>query len=220
MSYEILCQDSKCWLQSKPDQSINNIITGLPDMNELGDDYNKDKYIQFFDEISSLIFNKIKPQGYAIFIQTDRKNNGELIDKSYHLTKSAYKCGMKLLWHKIVCNRDAGKIDIFRPSYSHFLCYTKSGSVGKAFQDVYPKGTKIYNNATPQNVSESAADFVSNKLKQKVVVGYDVVDPFVGRGTIGIDCVKKGLSFLGIDIDKSQCEYAENILKKTICQEI
>jgi hypothetical protein len=215
LNWSILCQDSVLWLKSQPDQSISNVITGIPDLNELGPDTDKKKYLEFFNEVSQLIFKKLQPDGYAIFVQTDRKYDGALIDKSYLLTDSAYKCGLKLVWHKMVCQRDVGKKDLYRPTYSHFLCYTLKGSPGTAFEDVFPVGGKLYENGTPFNVALSAADFISKKIKkQKHQTLYQVVDPFVGRGTVGLSCVQKGLTFLGIDIDKNQCQSSEELLTR------
>lgn len=216
MDYKILCKDSKIWLNEQKDNSVPNFITGIPDLNELGETYDNIKYLAFFNEISKLIFKKVKKDGYCIFIQTDRKYEGQLIDKSYLLTDMAYKCGFKLLWHKIVCQRDVGKKDLFRPTYSHFLCYTVNGTPGAAFEDVLPVGGKLYENATPYNAAISAAEFiVKQSKKQKILQGnlpYMVVDPFVGQGTIGVAALLNGLSFLGIDIDQNQCQLTEKLI--------
>lgn len=218
MSFEILCQDSVKWLEDQPNNSVRNFITGIPDLNELGDTFDQKKYIEFFNRVSLLIFKKIKRNGYAIFLQTDRKINGQLIDKSYLLTHMAYSCGFKLVWHKIVCQRDVGKKDLFRPTYSHFLCYTITGSPGAVFEDILPVGGKLYENATPYNAALSATEFLAKQIvKQKLEqhdLGFDVVDPFVGQGTIGVAAIQKGLSFLGIDIEQDQCHLSKGLLEK------
>ena len=205
-SYKIICADSISYLNDRQDNVIDNFITGLPDMNEVSMDI--DAYIKFFRETAYLIFKKLSRTGYAIFIQTDRKINGEWFDKSYHLTDMAYKAGCKLRWHKIILQREVGKIHLQRPTYSHVLCYSYTSKPGKAFEDVIPIGSKIYDNATPLNVAEKSVDFIlGNKFPGKIVV-----DPFVGRGTVGIVCMKKGIQFLGIDIDKDQCAETEKAL--------
>ena len=220
MSFKILCRDSIQWLQKQPNLSIPNFITGLPDMNELGANISYDDYIDFFNKASRLIFQKVKKDGYCIFIQTDRKYQGQLIDKSYLLTSMAIQCGFKLVWHKIVCQRDIGKTDLFRPTYSHFLCYTIKGTPGKAFMDVLPVGDKLYENGTPYNAALSAAEFITiQHKKQKNAendLPYDVVDPFVGQGTVGRVVLEVGLSFLGIDLLVEQCEKTQDLLEDTI----
>jgi len=229
--FSILCQDSVSWLKKIPDGSVKNFVTGIPDMNELGD-ITLAQYLEFFKEVAGLIFRKLNPNGYCIFIQTDRKfkpkphsdEKGCYIDKSYLLTDVAVHSGAKLLWHKIVCLRDVGKKDLYRPTYSHYLCYTYKGTPGVAFEDVLPVGHKLYDNATPDVVAESAVEFVKQQMNSRrgralrsaddseIDRSPDVVDPFVGQGTIGIKTVAHGLSFLGIDIDRNQCEIARKLL--------
>ncbi len=217
MLFKILCQDSIKWLKQQQNHSIPNFITGIPDLNELGENFSQTDYLKLFSEIAQLIFKKVKKNGYAIFIQTDRKIDGKLIDKSYLLTNEAYKLGFKLVWHKIVCQRDVGKKDLFRPTYSHFLCYTINGSPGMAFEDVLPVGGKLYENATPYNAAISAAEFLSKQIKKQKHdpsdLKFDVVDPFLGQGTIGAAVLQKGLSFLGIDIDSEQCRLSKGLLE-------
>ena len=217
MSYKILTLDSLKWLSKQPDRSIKNVITGIPDMGEL-DKMDIDGYLQFFVKCAALIFTKISEDGYCIFIQTDRKYDKQLIDKSYILTKTACEFGFKLLWHKIVCQRDVGKKDLFRPTYSHMLCYSIKGTPGTPFEDVIGLSKKIYDNATPMKAAERAMDFiVAQKNKQKFnakTLNFDVVDPFVGRGTVAIVAIEKGLSVLGIDIDPKQSKITERTLSK------
>jgi 16S rRNA G966 N2-methylase RsmD len=49
-------------------------------------------------------------------------------------------------------------------------------------------------------------------IEHLTVKGQTVVDPFCGSGTAGIAALKLGRKFVGIDIDKSACETAENRL--------
>lgn len=38
--------------------------------------------------------------------------------------------------------------------------------------------------------------------------GYRVIDPFMGSGTTGVNCVETGRKFIGIEIDKTYCDIA------------
>ena len=218
-NWNIICDDSLKWLRCQGDRSIANVLTGLPDMNEVHMEL--PEYLEFFRTIAELIFQKLSDNGYAIFIQTDRKFDGQTIDKSYHLTDVAYKNTMKLVWHKIVLQRDVGKIDLHRPTYSHVLCYTRNGKPGAAFQDVFPVSDKLYENATPQNACYRSAEYLYTVSKSRGAgikdgddhnVSGDVVDPFVGRGTAGVACLRAGLTFVGIDIDEEQCQKSRDLL--------
>jgi len=85
------------------------------------------------------------------------------------------------------------KIDLYCPTYSHVLCYSKKGTTGSAFPDVFPVGKKLYSNATQQNVADESVKFVKQRAtsigKYKYYV-VDVVDPFIEKGTIALSCLK------------------------------
>ena len=42
--------------------------------------------------------------------------------------------------------------------------------------------------------------------------GWTVYDPFMGTGTTGVACKKRGLNFVGTEISEKQCEYASKRL--------
>jgi hypothetical protein len=221
--FKILNNDSLKWLSEQEDHSINNFLTGLPDLDEIINIEDKDKvdkvftlddYRKFFCQTGDLIFKKLKKNGYSIFIQTDRKINGEWFDKSYHLTNTAYNNGLKLMWHKIVLQRGIGKIHLQRPTYSHVLCYSYMNKPKKCFPDVFDIGEKMYENSTPKNVSDACAEFLFSKDKDSASTFPFVVDPFVGRGTTAVSVLEKNMTFLGIDILKEQCDLTMDLLNK------
>jgi adenine-specific DNA methylase len=66
---------------------------------------------------------------------------------------------------------------------------------------------KRYKNGTPPEAAKRALEFVAKHSKIK-----EVVDPFVGRGTIPLLAKKLGLSSVGIDIDPEQCALTRKAL--------
>ena len=76
--------------------SIANVITGIPDLNEMGN-MNETDYTKFLKKVTRKIFNRVDPNGYAIFVQTNRKIKGKLIDKSYIISDIANKSGYKTM---------------------------------------------------------------------------------------------------------------------------
>lgn len=213
MKYDFLVMDSLKWLAKQKDQSLSNVVTGIPDMDELSKIASTPKYEKFFTKVANLIFEKTNDHGYCIFIQTDRKFGKEWIDKSYLITDAAYKNGYRLLWHKIILDRPVGATNLFRPTYSHILCYSVKGKVGEATPDVLDKGKKLYKNGTDVNAATLAIKFIKRYYRKKNESDYKIIDPFVGRGTISCVAKKYGLSSLGIDIDKKQIQFAKNLLK-------
>ena len=77
MSFKIIHQDSIEWLKEQKDKSIANFITGLPDLEELKQQYDLNGYLKFFEQVAELMFAKVTDDGYCIFIQTDRKFQGQ-----------------------------------------------------------------------------------------------------------------------------------------------
>lgn len=205
---KIIEADSLKWLAKREPESLPNVVTGICDLDEIS--LGLKEYFKFFEKVARLIFTRIKPDGYAILIQTDRKYKGEWLSKSCVLTTVAYECGLKLVWHKIVLQREVDKTDLHRPGYSHMLCFTKRGGPGVATPDVIPVSSKIYKNATPIEAGIRALEFIKNNASDNAVV-----DPFAGQGTIPLLCRDLDIVCLAIDIDPEQVEITkQNILNK------
>ena len=210
--YTLINDDSLIYLEKFEDNSIENFITGIPDMNEVNMDL--DNYINFFYKSARLIFKKLSKTGYAIFVQTDRKINGTWLSKFNLLTNISKEFNLNLMWHKIVLQRDVGSIHLQRPTFSNIMCYSFTNKPGKCFNDVFHIGNKLYENATPENVAEKLVIFLKEQGQKSVF------DPFVGMGTVGKFAVIHDLQFLGIDISKSQCILANNLISNFINNDI
>lgn len=205
---EIICQDALVWLKAQP--KLCNVVTGICDMDEMPG-YTYERYMKFFNDILNLIFSKLMPGCYAIFIQTDRKYNRTLIDKSAIISKAAGEHGLKTVWHKIVLHRDVGATDIHRPTYAHMLCYSIDGTTGAAVPDVLPVSKRLYKNGTPTLAAQTALGFVRRYSSIPVVI-----DPFVGQGTIPMIASGMGLKVIGIDIDPKQCQITRENLRRGV----
>jgi DNA modification methylase len=199
---QIIVADSLEWLKNY-NKTLPNVITGICDLDETN--MKMDDYLVFFKNIATLIFKKLDKNGYAIFTQTDRKYNKEWIDKSAILTNIALNLGLKMVWHKIILNRGVNKTDLFRPTYSHILCYTYNGTSGAATADVLDISERLYKNATPIKAAELCLEFVKKYNKKST----DIIDPFVGYGTIVALANKMKMNAIGIDIDPKQAKKAE-----------
>lgn len=201
---EIICDDALNWLTMQ--RTIPNVVTGICDMDEMPG-YDIHQYLEFFSKVVNLVFEKLQDNCYAIFIQTDRKYERRLIDKSYIITDIAKKHKVKMIWHKIVLHRNVDSTDLHRPTYAHMLCYSRNGTTGAATPDVIPVSKKTYKNATPPEAARRALLFVKKYSKVNLVV-----DPFVGQGTIPLIAREFGLRTIGIDIDPKQCEITKRLL--------
>jgi len=197
----IHCQDAIPWLEKQ--RGLDAIVTSIPEMDEM--DMTLAEYIPFFRGAARRCLEAVKETGYCIFLQTDRKHKG-WVDKSYLITDEAEEQGMRLLWHKIALRVEVGKADLYRPGYSHMLCYSKKGKIGIPIADVVHRGKVIYPNAFGMD----AVRHVIGYLKKQGVKS--VTDPFVGSGTVVAIANAMGMNAIGVDIDKAQCAKARKLV--------
>ena len=196
----VFCTDALDWLEKN--KKNDSILTSLPEMEEMK--MNVKEYEVFFREAARKCFEAVKESGYVIFMQTDRKHHG-LIDKSYWLTDEAYKLEFHTIWRKIALKREVGKVDLFRPTYSYMLCFTKSGKVGKSLPDVIEAGETTYTHAFGMNAVSLCVQYVKeNGIKT-------VTDPFCGSGTTLAVANAMGLHAIGVEIQKKFCEHARKL---------
>jgi hypothetical protein len=198
----IHCQDAIPWLEGHPDH-FDSIVTSIPEMDELQLSFAD--YVVFFRQAARLCLQAVKQKGYCIFLQTDRKYKG-WVDKSYLISDEAHQLGMRMIWHKIALRTDVGKTDLFRPTYSHMLCYSAKGPIGIPVPDVILRGEVTYPNAFGMD----AVKLVITYLKDRGIK--EVVDPFVGSGTVVAVANALGLRGVGVDIDKKQCALAKALV--------
>ena len=155
--------------------------------------------------VAKVCMEAVKDTGYVIFLQTDRKQKG-WIDKSYIISDAACELKVPMIWHKIALRQDVGTSGLFRPTFSHMLCYSKKGKVGSVFPDVLERGAVTYENAFGIEAVKAVLEYVK---KQGVKT---VVDPFVGSGTTVALANKMGLKGIGVDIDPKQCKKAMTLV--------
>jgi hypothetical protein len=197
----VLCQDAEQYLITK--NSLPSVITSLPDKEETN--FNLEEWKEWFIKMCVLIFTKLNNNGYAIFYQTDRKIDGGIIDKSYLVNKAACMYGIKQIAHKIVLKQKPETISLFRPSFTHFLVYSKNGKAIK-IPDVFYAGKMIYKNAMGFNACEYACKIIKNNNINTIV------DPFCGQGSVLAIANSFGLNAIGIDILQEQCELSKKLI--------
>lgn len=197
MDFKIVNTDALEWCQEHIG-NIPAIVTSIPDMSEVN--MEETEYIPFLRKSAHHILNCITDTGYAIFMQTDRKKQG-LIDKSYYISDEAISSGFRMIFHKISLIRDVDVKDLYKPTYTHVLCYSKKGKPGRSTSDVYNRGSVLYKNGAGYETIKRSLEFLQ---KQHIDT---VVDPFVGQGTVLKVAIERGFtSGIGIDIDAKQCE--------------
>ena len=202
-SRDVICADTAKWIIWQKD--IPSVITSLPDAEETIFSSDLIGWKKWFIGMVTLITTRVVSTGYSIFYQTDRRTKGGVIDKSALLHKGVEGTGIRTIFHKICLKRDPGKIELYRPAYTHLLCFSMLGSSGRATPDVFPAGRMIYKNA----MGLSACKFSCKFLKEKGIES--IVDPFCGQGSILAVANKLEMDAVGVDILPEQCERAKRL---------
>jgi hypothetical protein len=186
---EVICADTAEWLKTV--DSFDAVITSLPDMEETNMD--ETAWREWFVSMVAQIISKTKT--YAIFYQTDRKKDGACIDKTFLVNKGAEQAGARQMWNKVFLRRDVGATDLFRPTFTHLMCFSKELTSGTAFPDVQEAGAMIYKNAMGLNACRVAVSFIKANSDAKTIV-----DPFCGRGSVLAVAEKMGFNSVGVEI--------------------
>ena len=198
--------DALAWLGAKADGSLGHIVTSLPDLHEVGTT-NATAYAEWMEKACRLCLRKAAADAYVIFYQTDRKLDGQWIDKSAVVARAARAEGVPMRWHKVALRRDPpSTIDVLRPTYTHLLCYSRKGRPGRPAPDVIAAGRPVY----PFGMGLHAADFLLRFVRAQGGPT-TVVDPFVGRGTVVAAANAHGLRGVGVDKSASQCQHARRL---------
>lgn len=214
MAREVHCEDAVAWLKKQPDHSLGHIVTGLPDLSDLGKAMSARKYEDWFEYACWLCLKKARPECYVIFCQTDRKVDGVWLDKSAAMNRAAVDAGVPLRWHKIVVRREG--TDLHRPTYSHLMCFSIKGRPGAATPDLLPMGKTVYRDGMGLDVAAFVMRFLTGGGASSKTQHDEVVDPFVGRGTTLAAANAFGLDAVGVDLFKAQCAHARTLtLRRT-----
>jgi hypothetical protein len=115
-----------------------------------------------------------------------------------------------MMFHKITLIRDVNATDLYKPTFSHVLCYSRGdGAPGAATPDVFSRGKTLYTNGMGVETTKRIMKFLLSKN-----VSF-IADPFVGRGTTLLIAKKMGIKGgVGVDIDPEQCKATEAALQR------
>lgn len=183
-------------------EKFDALITSLPSPNELG--VGIATYAEWMDVAIIRCLDAVNPSGVAIFYQTDTKRDGTWYSKAAQIIDVGKWRGHRLLWHKIALRKATGAKDLYRPTYSHMLAFSRRGKVGKALPDVIPAGRFLWKNGMGINAARFMAEYAA-------WFGKTMVDPFCGQGTAIAAAEALGMHATGIDIDARCCAAARKV---------
>ena len=107
-----------------------------------------------------------------------------------------------------------------------FDCYKRVSSVsqktGQIYYDVVYNYIEAKNNngVCPYNQATYSTELVEQVLKVYATTGDTIYDPFMGSGTTAVASKKMGMNYIGSEISKDQCIWAENRIRESTHQSI
>ena len=109
---------------------------------------------------------------------------------------------------------------------SEFLTFNTNKRVktttqtGQNFYEVFYNFVEAKNNdgSVSLNKATYSTELCDKLINMYVKDGGLVLDPFMGTGTTAVACLKCGRSYIGYEISKEQCDYAEKRISETAYQ--
>lgn len=193
--------------------SVDLVFTSIPDLSETTLS-TEDYHYCIFGVFVAQLCRIIKPEGFVVLSQTDRRVKGGIMSKANLFVGALTTKGFFLKEHKIhVKTKSIDSVDMYRLTYANVLVFTKSGKIpndkrkGKFLQDVwhYPseyKETLFWNE-----------DFVSLVIETLTKEGDVVIDPFAGSGVVCRVCRRLNRNCTCYEIDKKLHEKFANFAK-------
>lgn len=205
---EVVHGDALDYLREHPRAARTSVIASLPDVSELG--ISIPKWREFFAEAATLCLDATADDGLTVFFQTDIKVDGRWISKAAIVMNAAERAEVPLLWHKVVCRREAGKIVHGRPGYSHLLAFSRTArdDTAHATPDVLPDlGTMPWSHSMGTRAARTAVAAIAamSPVTTRIVV------PFCGIGTALAIANLAGYDATGVERKRKRAELARTL---------
>jgi hypothetical protein len=200
------CDDALVWLLNSPVLDGCSLVASMPDISEFHG-HTLSAWKDWFVKTASLVLSRTPDEGVTVFYQSDIKVDGAWVDKGYLCQKAAEALGHELLWHKVVCRVQPGKVTFGRPAYSHVLCFSKGVRIhdlGNSTADVIPQiGEKTWERGMGLEACLLIGKFILENTNTKTLV-----HPFCGQGAMLAVANRLGLKGIGIERSAKRAEMA------------
>lgn len=203
MSARFICGDALEYLRENV--NVGSVVTSLPDAHEMN--ITLEDWAQWFRSAAAHCIRATSANCCTIFYQTDRRAQGEQHSKALLLFEAAQTLNARCLWHKIVLRHAVEQIDLFRPSFSHLICFSRKMRVGTPTADVIEASKQLWRYGVGVRTARFCAQYVKRADNR-------LLDPFCGFGTFVIAAHEIGMDAVGVDIDKNRIAICESALSQ------
>lgn len=205
---EVLHGDAIDYLRTHPRAAGTSVLASMPDVSELG--ISLERWREFFSEAAGLCLEAADDAGLVVFFQTDLKLDGRWVSKASLVLAAAERAGVPLLFHKLVCRREPGKIVHGRPGYSHLLAFSRTArdETAHATPDVLPDlGTMPWSHSMGTRAAETALQAIRRMSPSTT----RILVPFCGIGTALAVADLHGFDSLGIERKRKRADLARTL---------
>lgn len=187
-------------LKNIEDESVDLVFTSCPDLSQTPFTKSEIPDYQAFQKKAIDEFTRIvKPDGFIVVCQTDRRVNGSILANHMHYAKCLEDNNLTLKDYKIVVRNEIGKRDMYYFTFQHMLIYTKSGTIirkGDWLKDIIvDKQDKVLNQSVWSNT------FCKYVIENLTEPGNLVVDPFCGVGPVLYAAKETNRRYWGCEIE-------------------
>lgn len=192
-------------LEAIEDESIDLIFTSLPDMSQTpfgGDGVNDiTAYLSLQFGALSQFSRIIKPTGFVVLCQTDRKVNGEILCNHVNYINWLHtRFHMKVKDEKIVVRNSVGKRDLYYMTYQYMTVFTRKGTWKRAGDFLKDIIVDPQREIVPGQYSWSI-DFCRLVIENLTKPGDKVIDPFAAAGPVLYAAGLTGRQWWGAECD-------------------
>jgi len=215
-------------MQDIPDQSIDLIITSPPynlgnkhhTGNKYHKSYNDDLPEQEYQNQQIQVLNEcyrlLKPTGSIIYNHKNRIKNGKQITPYEWLLKTNFIIKQEIVWINRSQNFD--KIRFY--PFTERLYWLAKDIKTKLFNAINHYDVFNWNEWKPVGTKGTHTRSFPLKMVEDLLLCFpeakDIMDCYMGVGTVGIACKNTNRQFIGIELDKNYFDIAKQRIDGTL----
>jgi len=183
------------------------VVTSLPDLSEVR--LSLPAWRSWFLDAVRLTIGLVPDPGVAVFFQSDVRHDGQWIDKGSLVVRAAEDAGAHVVFHKIVCRFQPGRVTSGRPAYTHLIAVSRALRTrgDEAIPDVIvDPGQLTWVRAMGIQAAAHAVRFARDHA-----AATSIIDPFCGVGTVLAVANALGLGAIGVEQSPSRSQRARQL---------
>ncbi len=188
------------------EEDVQLVITSPPDLHEIGLTNEWDKLYSLYETVFTRCVKGLRADGVFVVLISDRKWKRSIVWKHAEIRRIAEKLGLVCFLHKIVVKHT--HIDLYRPGFSHLLCFRKPTAHGSRLKheflfDIIGPFAEFRGVPSFKNASGFTPQLMDMLIRSFSREGTLVADPFCGTGTALRVALGLKRCAVGFEIDPS-----------------